>query len=392
MNPRDRTPLNFDPDAWRDILRQFDELAERARPSEDESARRLEKIMRSPDGQALLADFAQVAEAHPGLHRALLDRFMFAPARVRRIVRTAGAALRGAVPPLGPACYGCQHALAQHMDDGDGACTQPACTCEQFAREPVHPFLPTEWQPALVAAAERRGYEDWRVSTEKRAKAQATTREQERRDAAFESLVASLHVPLPPSLTPARPRARARALPKYEGGRGLKVQVLDGLEPERWPVLTASGKRLHDVHVAADGGSLVRRQVAAPFQASPLPDTGHRAMDAIAAFASGTIDRMSLLAHQEAQLKHESGTLAELAREVKRLADRPQPEITVKPPDVYIEHQAIEIPTPHITVTPPDVHVHLEPPKPRRVRVEENLVTGERTYIPEEIEDVEDEE
>jgi hypothetical protein len=99
---------------------------------------------------------------------------------------------------------------------------------------------------------------------------------------------------------------------------------------------------------------------------------------------------MTLLASQEARMKHEAGALSELAAEVRRLADKPAPTIHYTPPDIHVA--APIVPTPQVTVDlstlpVPEVHVHVSPPKPRRIRVEENKVTGERTYTPEDIEE-----
>jgi hypothetical protein len=80
-------------------------------------------------------------------------------------------------------------------------------------------------------------------------------------------------------------------------------------------------------------------------------------------------------------MKHESGALTELAAEVRRLADRPQAPIEVKPPDVFVELP--EQPPVNITVRPTPVTVNVEPPHgPRGIRVVEDPRTGERSYVP----------
>jgi hypothetical protein len=87
-------------------------------------------------------------------------------------------------------------------------------------------------------------------------------------------------------------------------------------------------------------------------------------------------------------MKHESGALTELAAEVRRLADRPQAPIEVKPPDVFVELP--EQPPVNITVRPTPVTVNVEPPKPRGIRVVEDRMTGERTFLPIEADELED--
>jgi hypothetical protein len=63
---------------------------------------------------------------------------------------------------------------------------------------------------------------------------------------------------------------------------------------------------------------------------------------------------------------------------LERLATREQqpPIMNVSPPAVHVE-----------AAKPPDVHVHVEQPKPRAIRVEEDPVTGETRYVPEDIEE-----
>jgi hypothetical protein len=103
---------------------------------------------------------------------------------------------------------------------------------------------------------------------------------------------------------------------------------------------------------------------------------------------------MTLLASQEARMKHEAGALSELAAEVRRLADKPAPTIHYTPPDIHVA--APIVPTPQVTVDlstlpAPQVVVNVEPPKKRGVRVEVNRATGEKKFVPFDLEDEEGE-
>jgi hypothetical protein len=386
-------PAGFDPDRWRDFEERMRELGERARPTEDELARTITAIMTSADGQALLRDFADLnlSETDPALHRLLQQRFMFAPVRVRRAVRKAGLALRAALPPTGPPCQTCGHDLAAHRDDGAGACCQPDCSCSAFASRPEDTGLPANWPPswpvpALQASAEIQAYERDRLRQLKEAEARARARE----DAEFEALVASIQPPpLPPALLASAARVRPPAPAKpYSDRRGLVSVKVIGDDPGAWEVADKSGVVLDNVRVDDRCQLVVTRPSLIPFEVGPLPDTGNRARDAILAFAQGAIDKVTLLAHQEAQLAHEAGAVEKLAAEVRRLADRPAPHITVTPPDVHVtvpepkpvdvEKLAGEIGR---RLPAPQVHVEVQQPKPRGVRVEIDA-DGNRRYVP----------
>jgi hypothetical protein len=130
---------------------------------------------------------------------------------------------------------------------------------------------------------------------------------------------------------------------------------------------------------------VVAATVTPVFEAEPLP-RGDTRLEVMASFARGLFDRMSLVAAAEANAEAQAGPVAKLADRMGEFLDRPQPEVVVKAPDVYVDLAAPAAPS--VTVKPPDVHVHVEQPKsrPRAVRIEYDE-QGNKRYVSEEIED-----
>jgi hypothetical protein len=390
-------PPGYDPDYWAAFEARMAALGERARPTEAEDAGRLRRAVLSIPLE-LRQELCRIIDAEPALRARCRTAFQYAPARAKRV-------LRAAIGP-NPACGTCGHALLAHRQEADNTrCCQPQCECAAFATQPADVGLPHNWEwpvPALRASAEREEWERWRVGTAKGAKGRARARE----NAEFAALVASIQPP-PLNLTAAaKRRIRARnKLPIVKAGRPgptgralACIQVI-GDDPAQWRVTDNAGSVIDEVVVTASG-KLARkpRETPTPFPHFDLPGGQNPSpLDRVIGFVAGSVDRLTYLAKAELEAdasKHESGALERLAAEVKRLAEKPAPTIKYQPPDIHVA--APIVPTPQVTVDlstlpAPQVVVNVEPPKKRGVRVEVNRATGEKKFVPFDLEDEEGE-
>jgi hypothetical protein len=122
-----------------------------------------------------------------------------------------------------------------------------------------------------------------------------------------------------------------------------------------------------------------------PFQ---LP-SGDSDLDRIAAFGAGVVERMSLLASEQNRSHEDSGALKRLADQFAAFLARPERAVRIEVPRQ--EPPVVNVEAPQVTVQPPDVHVTVEAPKPKAVRVTEDAETGERVYVPTDVEELDDE-
>jgi hypothetical protein len=389
-------PPGFDEQYWAKFEQRMAELGERARPTEEELAGRLRRALQSLPREHLVA-IREIIDRDPGLRHRLQHTMQFAPTRVRRVVRAA-------VRPLDRVCATCQHGYLQHREPGaTPCCTIVDCLCSAFASVPADVGLPDNWPdawpvPALVAAAEIREYEQWRTSTAKGAKLRARAREDREFEAGVRALINSVPKPVMTASArrqvAARKRSLAKAVRPGPTARALARIEVVGDDPADWRVTDNTGSRIDGVVVTASGKLARKPHPAAPFPSFELP-VGDSRLDRLTAFSMGLMDRLSHVASEELAVEkgaQESGALEKLAAQVERLVNRPQPPITVKPPDVHVtlpEQPPVEIDYTKLPV--PQVHVNVEQPRPRAVRVEVDPETGEKRYVVEELEpEVED--
>jgi hypothetical protein len=117
-----------------------------------------------------------------------------------------------------------------------------------------------------------------------------------------------------------------------------------------------------------------------PFQ---LP-SGDSDLDQIAAFSAGVVERMTLLSRERGRGREETGELRRLADLFSAFLARPERAVRIQVPRQ--EPPVVNIEAPQVTVRPPDVIVNVEQPRPKAVRVEED-VDGNRVYVPVDLEE-----
>jgi hypothetical protein len=296
--------------------------------------------------------------------------------------------LSAAAPVLNP-CATCEHLADQHEDPF--GCCQPGCGCGQFVaivKDGIPEGWPADWPRPTYTQLRTIMIGLAALAIEKKRHVASVVRDRRRRlvrnePAAVQNALQMLASACPPPTLSAAAKARLsrhnRPLPAYRGGRGWGTVDLD-----KRTITDVFGEPVRGVRVTATGALVAAAPELEPFE---LPASDSR-LDRLMAFSMGALDRLSLVARKELEVEEDEGAFARLAEQVGRLADRPQPTIEVKPPDVHVT--VPEQPPVNITVRPTPVTVNVEPPKPRGIRVVEDRMTGERTFLPIEADELED--